>query len=630
MITMALRKRKFLFSRRKRPRRKSGDEAEENKLAEGTSPKILRMLVSSSLLLLLLITLLAAFLRFYRLTEIPPSLFGDEVDVGYQAYSILKTGRDYAGNFLPIHFQSLADWRTPLFLYGTVPFIWLFGLTELGVRFQPALLGLLTIPLFYFLVKELFESLHSGRVPPAGGPLTGVSLALLASLLLAISPWHLQYSRAAFEVTQMLFLILFGLLFFLKGLKKGKWLSLAALCFALAPYSYNTAKLFIPLFIGWLVFCFWSQLKKISGKHLLMPLLVFGLISLPMVVDVLWGEGADRFSILSIFSDPTVAPQVGFERLVDAQVKLKEVPVGFSPALSSRFFHNKFLSWGMAFLINYFRVFSTEFLFIAGDINLRHSIQGGFGQLFWLDALFLPLGIYWLLAKGKKSKLKFFLLGWILFSPIPSVLTRDGGNHATRLILMLPPLLILISLGMVSFLTWFKSRGQKIAASFLLIALYSLLFSLYSHRYYVHWPHESERWWHPGFKEAAAFIKENEVQYDYVIWSDRDQPPLIFFLFWSGFDPSQFHQSQLAWEKLSDAIEADHLTGTKYYLGHISEERIRAGGFVGTLKPNMLYVAPESEIGKNLRLTPVPSSVKLLKVIDLPSGGPTKYVLTGI
>jgi len=155
---------------------------------------------NKSLVLLLLIILLGAFLRFYRLTEVPPSLFGDEVDVGYQAYSILKTGRDYSGNFLPIHFQSLADWRTPLFLYATVPFVWLFGLTELGVRFAPALFGVLTIPLVFLFCEELREILKIRSITS--------HFSLLTSLLLAVSPWHLQYSRAAFEVTLMLFLII--------------------------------------------------------------------------------------------------------------------------------------------------------------------------------------------------------------------------------------------------------------------------------------------------------------------------------------------------------------------------------------------------------------------------------------
>ena len=82
--------------------------------------------------LLLVILLIAGILRFWKISEVPVSLFGDELDVGYHAYSILKTGRDYSGNFMPIHFQSLAEWRTPLYLYSAVPTVALFGISPLG------------------------------------------------------------------------------------------------------------------------------------------------------------------------------------------------------------------------------------------------------------------------------------------------------------------------------------------------------------------------------------------------------------------------------------------------------------------------------------------------------------------
>ena len=55
--------------------------------------------------ILISIIVLASILRLYKLDKVPVSLFGDELDVGYHAYSILKTGRDYSGNFLPLHFH---------------------------------------------------------------------------------------------------------------------------------------------------------------------------------------------------------------------------------------------------------------------------------------------------------------------------------------------------------------------------------------------------------------------------------------------------------------------------------------------------------------------------------------------
>src|SRR3989344_4924231 len=87
------------------------------------------------------IFLVASILRLWKISEVPVSLFGDELDVGYQAYSILKTGRDYYGNFMPIHFHSLAEWRTPLYLYSSVPTIAIFGVSAYGVRLPAAIFG---------------------------------------------------------------------------------------------------------------------------------------------------------------------------------------------------------------------------------------------------------------------------------------------------------------------------------------------------------------------------------------------------------------------------------------------------------------------------------------------------------
>jgi 4-amino-4-deoxy-L-arabinose transferase-like glycosyltransferase len=589
-----------------------------------------------NLILLFLVICLGALLRFWRLTDVPPSLFGDEVDVGYQAYSILKTGKDYMGQSWPISFHSLAEWRTPLFIYATVPFVWLFGLTEFGVRFAPALFGVLTIPVFYLLIKELFaisstlfenpSGLKSStrRVKESAG-----FLGLIAALLLAISPWHLQYSRAAFEVTQMLFLILLGVWGFLRGLRDGKWLILAAFCFALAPYSYNTAKLFIPLFVVLLGVIFLGSLRKIEKKKIGVAVLVFILVSLPMIDDIFLGQGGARFSYLSIFSDPTTAPEIGFKRLEDLRVKLEEVPLGATPSFSSKFFHNKFLSWGTTFLTNYFHSFSTEFLFTFGDINYRHSIQGGFGELYWLDAPFLLLGVFWVFSKMRVGKEKLFLLGWLLLAPVPSALTRDGGNHATRLILMLPPLLIFISLGILGMVRDLGKKG-KIIFSFLLFTFYLLLFVLYLHRYYIHWPLDSEGWWHPGFKQAGQYVLEHQNEYGQIVWSNSGEPPQIFFLFWTNFPPEKFQKAEFRETLVNNSISARLLDGTKFYFGTLDEKFAKNYNYEGALTSKILYIMPKEEIHTDLRRTPLPKGLKLLKIINFPSGEPVMYLFTGV
>src|SRR3990167_9268964 len=103
------------------------------------------------------ITILGAFLRLYRLGDIPNGLYQDETAIGYNAYSLLQTGKDEYGRFMPVYFQSFGDWKLPVYVYATVPSIALFGLTGFAVRFPSAVFGILTIPAMYFFVKEVFR-----------------------------------------------------------------------------------------------------------------------------------------------------------------------------------------------------------------------------------------------------------------------------------------------------------------------------------------------------------------------------------------------------------------------------------------------------------------------------------------
>ena len=176
---------------------------------------------------LVLIIALAAVLRFWQLGQIPPSLNWDEVSNGYNAYSILKTGRDEYGNFLPLTFRAFGDYNPALSVYLLVPAIAIFGLNEFAIRFPSALLGTLTVLLTYLLTKKLFDnykfnfSLFTFHF----------SLAHVSALLLAISPWHLQFSRYDHEANFMIFFSVLALTLLLNSFKNPKLLIFSALSF---------------------------------------------------------------------------------------------------------------------------------------------------------------------------------------------------------------------------------------------------------------------------------------------------------------------------------------------------------------------------------------------------------------
>src|SRR3990170_8801932 len=105
-------------------------------------------------LLIILILLLAFVLRFYNLSQNPPGLYWDEVSNGYNAYSVLKTGKDEYGVFLPSVFRSYDDYKPPVYIYSIIPSIVIFGLNEFAVRFPSAAGGVLTVFLVYLITKK--------------------------------------------------------------------------------------------------------------------------------------------------------------------------------------------------------------------------------------------------------------------------------------------------------------------------------------------------------------------------------------------------------------------------------------------------------------------------------------------
>ena len=108
--------------------------------------------------LFILIILLGALLRLFSFTKVPPGLYIDEVSIGYNAFSILKTGRDERGVRYPLLFRALDDYKLPAYIYATVVSEAIFGVNEAGVRFPSVMAGILAVPMLYFLTKELVYS----------------------------------------------------------------------------------------------------------------------------------------------------------------------------------------------------------------------------------------------------------------------------------------------------------------------------------------------------------------------------------------------------------------------------------------------------------------------------------------
>ncbi len=479
---------------------------------------------NKNFIILTLIILLAAFLRFYQLGSNPPSLDWDEASLGYNAYSILKTGKDEFGRFLPISIRSFEDYKPAIYTYLTIPSVALFGLNEFSVRLPSAILGTLTVLITFFLVKEIFGTIGHWS---ANWQISSEILALLVSLFLAISPWHLQFSRVAFEANAALFFVTGGIWLFFKGLKSGKWLMLSSILFVISIYTYHSPRLVVPLIlIGWAIF-FRKQLWQ-QRKWIIISLFVGIILMFPFVKE-LFSSGSARLSSV------TVVTPVG---RLDEAIKYTEYDSARGDILG-KLVHNRRIVYAYAILKGYLDHFNLDFLFLTGDAPLRHHAVD-MGMFFLWEAPFILIGMLYLL----RYKSSFPVFWWFLIAPIASAITT-GTPHAVRALLYLPIYQIFTAVGLVYLIRHIKQISQigimLVKSGFLLVVFVSVFY--YFQMYYVHSPVEAAKDWQYGYKQAVMEAAKYENQVDKIIMTYAYDQPHIYVLFYHQIDPA-WYQSQ--------------------------------------------------------------------------------------
>jgi len=191
--------------------------------------------IRMELVALILIVLVAAFFRLHNLDEIPPGLHYDEAFNGIDAMSILQ-GKGY-----PIFFTENFG-REPLFIYLSAISFYLLGVSALSIRAVSAVVGIVTVAILYFLVKEIFSP-EKDSVSRYRG--------LLAAFILATSYWHVNFSREGLRAILMPLLELLTFYFLWRGIRRGEKVSFVCSGFFLGAslYTYQPARLLPPFLI---------------------------------------------------------------------------------------------------------------------------------------------------------------------------------------------------------------------------------------------------------------------------------------------------------------------------------------------------------------------------------------------
>ena len=465
-----------------------------------------------------IVIVLAILIRVVNLSSVPPHLTPDEAALGYNAYSILKTGRDEHGAFLPIVFKSFGDYKPGLYVYLTVPFVGLMGLNEFSVRFPSALMGIISIYLLYLISKKIFSE--------------DKNMSLLVMAVAAFNPWLIYFSRGAWEVNFSLTLTLAGIYFFLLSLDKNKYLFLSALFFGLTMLAYQGAKLSTGIVVLLLGFIYHKEIFKYNLKTLAGSAALGLLVVSPILGSLFTGQSG-RLEVFSIFSYPrskeyiTAMLNEGGEKIGDGSYLL---------------FHNEPYNFLRGILGRWFNHFSGRFLFFEGDFsNPRHSAPYQ-GMLLMTDIVFLLLGFF-SLAKGKISKEKLFIILWLAFASLPAVLSRDQV-HAVRSLNMAIPLVFVISFGYLFVLKTVSSFGKIVKGVLLLTTILLSLSGItyFIDSYFVHLPVHNSKLWEYGYKQIVETITPIQKNYKRIVVQQSFAQPYIYFLFYQKYDPAKYQK----------------------------------------------------------------------------------------
>lgn len=535
--------------------------------------------------LLIAIIFLAVILRLWQLGSVPPSPDWDEVSLGYNSYSIMQTGRDEYGQFLPLILRSFDDYKPGFYAYLVMPFIKVFGLEVFAVRLPSAIFGILTVLATYFLIKELFKR---------------KDLALLSSFLLAISPWHIQFSRIAFESNVGLALNVFTVLFFLKGLRSPWILILSAVFAGINIHMYQGEKVFTPLLVLALLVLFRNQIFALPRRFLVGVGLIGFLLVLPFVWYTFTQEQVFlRARGVSVLSDQTPFLARTVERL-QRDTERNDV--------LGKVLDNRRITYMLTFANGYISHFDPNWLFITGD-EARHHVPH-MGLLYLWELPFLLIGIYSLVFGkfDKKAKLAIFL--WFLITPIPASITT-GVPHAVRTLNFLPTWQVFTAIGIIFAMQKISNLQIKYLISTLFFLFFIFNFLYYLNQYFVQQNVQNSAAWQYGYREVVEEIKRVEKSYEKIVVTNKphlDQS-YMFFLFYLHYPPDRYQKEA---KYASGGFREDHTYG-KFEFRSIEWEKEEKSS-------RMLYIGRPEDF---------PDNARLIKTINFLDGRPAIKIVEG-
>ena len=440
------------------------------------------------------IFLIGILIRIVGISDYPNALNVDEASAGYEAYSILTTGNDRNGNFLPVYLVAWGSGQNALLTYLIIPFIWLFGLTTFAIRLPMAIIGCISLFFFYFLLKEI----------------TNKKLALIGLAFFAICPWHILKSRWGLESNLFPDFILYFLYFLIKGLKsKNKKIFYTSFIFAgLSAYAYATSYFFLPLFIIPLLIILIRK-KEVTLLQAFFSVCIIFIITLPLIL----------FVLINTFHLPQL-----------------NLPFMTIPKLSSNRYEELTSIFSVDFLTQSISNFANSlYILLLQYDNLPWNALKFFGTIYPISIIFLFLEILICFSKQvKKIKIDYYYV-FNLYFIICLLLMFICEPNINRLNIIFIPIIYYCIIGIYSLLNY----KQKLIP-ILLIAIYSIFFIFFISNYF-------SQDWNTYFTFEGnleeVFNYTNPIKNKKIYITNKIKEPYIYVLFYTKYPSQNFVQN---------------------------------------------------------------------------------------
>ncbi|MBN2019349.1 MAG: glycosyltransferase family 39 protein [Sedimentisphaerales bacterium] len=462
---------------------------------------------------LFIILLVAGFLRLVKFGQSPPGLNQDEAVNGWNAYCLLKTGKDQHGVSWPVYYiQGLGGNGSTLYMYLTIPFQAIGGLNITTTRLPGAIGGIFTVLIIYLTGKRLFDK----------------ETGLLASLLLTLNPWHLQQSRWGHEASICALLGIAPLAMLLwaglpiSGAKtngpRPVLAGLAGIISGICCYGYQSVRIFVPFFLMVVVLLMMPEWRRSIKTR-----------------KGFWAIAAFMFGFAMMFGPlfwQHVFHPEGISRNAIAQNKVGYFLADAAPLTAVK---NIF--------IRYIRHFGPDFLFIHGDYLPLQS-PPGIGVFHWYMLPLMVLGLIVILKTFRSASVRL-ALAFVIAYPIGDSLYQMVGMHALRSAPGTCGLILLAALGGVETARWLWRRRREaglVAVSAFFTSVIILNIQHFYRFYFLFNVHPSiYNLFNKDLVEACEWLKPRLGEYDGVFFTTNNfNMPYIITLTAIGYEPNKW------------------------------------------------------------------------------------------